>query len=312
MKMAAQVVAGVLIWMVFGAVPGWGQTQPPQGNGFKPYGSYEGSSLDSISMEDANFLLHAPVIPNSPQRGDFTPQYMMYISSKNWGHQCDYSSAGGYSNCFWNYGGTGVVFEFSAQMSVHRQIQVTYDINFGTEYSATGYSLTTFDGASHSLVDLSAGNQTSFETVDGTGYRIVTRDPDSRGLPATAVVIDGQGTQYWTAFTGSHCSRPPVQLPTSVGGHALIYDSYFLGPGTCEERFTIQKVVDHNGNQITGFSTAGLPAQDTLGRAAWPVISNSSSTDSSGCVNTLPFSNATLMSYPGANGGTNTLKVCLG
>src|SRR5438046_172768 len=52
-----------------------GQTAIDTGNGFKPYGSFDGSNLDSVNLQNGNFLLHAPLLPSYPQRGGhFNPQ----------------------------------------------------------------------------------------------------------------------------------------------------------------------------------------------------------------------------------------------
>ena len=60
--------ATFMIVLILSACMAAAQTQPGLDNGFKPYGSYDGSNLDSISLMDGNFLLHAPVETDVPQR----------------------------------------------------------------------------------------------------------------------------------------------------------------------------------------------------------------------------------------------------
>ncbi|PYP91962.1 MAG: hypothetical protein DMG65_05850, partial [Candidatus Angelobacter sp. Gp1-AA117] len=287
------------------------QTQPGLDNGFKPYGSYDGSNLDSISLMDGNFLLHAPVETDVPQRGNLSYQLLMYLSSQNWSGACD-TANGQSGNCYWSYGGTGVTFEFSGQISLHRYLTIGGGPGLPPDYSVGGYSLSTWDGAKHGLQDISNGAMTSFESVDGTGYHITMSNPDSYGIPSVALVTDRQGSQYLLQQTLQHCSRLTAQPHYVIGDHAIIYDSFFTGDRQCEEVLTPVQVTDKNGNQITGFNRTGAAAIDTLGRQAWPRVSTTLSSDSSGCANTLPFANATLMSYTGANGVTRTIKVCYG
>ena len=45
------------------------QTAPDLENGFKHYGSYDSSHLDTVNLQNGNLMLHAPLLPNYPQRG---------------------------------------------------------------------------------------------------------------------------------------------------------------------------------------------------------------------------------------------------
>src|SRR5579864_1680692 len=104
----------------------FGQTPTDVGNGFKPYGSYEGGSLDSVSLEDGNVILHAPVVPGTSERGgQLGPQLMLYMSSKNFSEHCDLMPNP--ANCFWAYGGTGITFQLSADMVLHRSMDILSD-----------------------------------------------------------------------------------------------------------------------------------------------------------------------------------------
>lgn len=61
-----------------------GQSAPNLENGFKNYGSYDGSHLDTVNMMNGNVMLHIPVLPALAQRGEFSPQYSLYVTSKSW------------------------------------------------------------------------------------------------------------------------------------------------------------------------------------------------------------------------------------
>src|SRR5258708_32232003 len=59
--------------------------QPPNlENGFKHWGSYDGGSLDTVNNLNGNQMLHAPLLPNYPQRGGLTLQSFLYQTSKTW------------------------------------------------------------------------------------------------------------------------------------------------------------------------------------------------------------------------------------
>ncbi|TMD58949.1 MAG: hypothetical protein E6I91_21175, partial [Chloroflexi bacterium] len=291
----------LLALVILAAGMAFAQSQPNLENGFKPYGSYDGSNMDSINLMDSNFLLHPTLNTDAPQRGNLNYQLLLYMSSQNWTGSCD-TSNGQSGNCYWSYGGTGASFEFTGHISIHRYLTIGGGPGLPPDYSVGGYSLSTWDGAKHGLQDLSNGAMTSFETVDGTGYRVTMSSPDSKGIPSVALVTDRQGTQYLLQMTMQHCSRLTTQPNYVVGGHAILYDSYFTNDRQCEEVLGVQQVTDKNGNQMTGFGRTGAPAVDTMGRQAWPIVNTTLSTDSSGCVNTLPFANSTILSYTGANG----------
>lgn len=64
------------------------QTAPNFENGWKPYGSYDGSHLDTVNLMNGNLMLHAPLLPGIPQRGSLGLDYTIYISSKDWQVVC--------------------------------------------------------------------------------------------------------------------------------------------------------------------------------------------------------------------------------
>jgi hypothetical protein len=43
------------------------QTQPALENGFKAYGSYDGSNLDTVNVMNGNLILHIPMPFTYPQ-----------------------------------------------------------------------------------------------------------------------------------------------------------------------------------------------------------------------------------------------------
>src|ERR1700733_9879879 len=83
------------------------QTAPNFENGWKPYGSYDGSHLDTVNLMNGNVMLHAPVIPDVPQRGAFNLSEMLYTSSKDWQVVCvPKPTVPGGMMCSWKNGGS--------------------------------------------------------------------------------------------------------------------------------------------------------------------------------------------------------------
>ena len=87
----------VLAIILVTSATAFGQTQPNLENGYKAYGSYDGSDIDTINTMNGNLILHLPMPFSYPQRGGkMNPLNLLTIGSKNWSVQC-----GGQTNCYW-------------------------------------------------------------------------------------------------------------------------------------------------------------------------------------------------------------------
>src|ERR1700686_1126053 len=93
----------VLAIILAGSISVVAQTAPNFENGFKPWGSYDGSHLDTVNLMNGNVMLHAPVVPNIPQRGALGLSNTLYASSKDWQVVCVPNSGG--QRCDWEKGG---------------------------------------------------------------------------------------------------------------------------------------------------------------------------------------------------------------
>jgi hypothetical protein len=132
------------------AVLAYGQKAPDLENGFKSYGSYDGSHLDTVNLMNGNLTLHASLLPDYPQRGKLSAQPVLVFNSKIWQVMCGSMPDNGIA-CGWFHGGTGI----TVQRPTDLQIQSTIDIFFsGTDaiYTAHGYSITGADGATHQMM----------------------------------------------------------------------------------------------------------------------------------------------------------------
>src|ERR1700756_4313271 len=78
-----------LFVLLFAASASFAQTAPNLENGWKPYGTYDGSHLDTVNLMNGNLMLHAPVLPDIPQRGGkiSIPEFL-FQTSKNWQVTC--------------------------------------------------------------------------------------------------------------------------------------------------------------------------------------------------------------------------------
>ena len=99
------------------------QSAPNLENGFKPYGSYDGSHLDTVNLMNGSLMLHAPLIPGAPQRGSLQTSINLYMSSNDWQKSCQ-PPAG----CKWVKGGSGVNVVISPSLRVHRTVNNEYSM----------------------------------------------------------------------------------------------------------------------------------------------------------------------------------------
>jgi RHS repeat-associated protein len=332
MKTAVRVCAGMLMWMFFGAVPGWGQMQPNLENGFKRYGSYDGSHLDTVNLQNGNLMLHAPLLPDYAQRGKIGLQDLLVFNSKSWQVLCQQAPNSTDTICGWVNGGTGVTLQRSVDMAILRTDEV-YNSGTGVQaFTSKDYSLISPDGSTHQLAVLAVGPAPQFETasptemesVDTTGYHVSMSGADANGVPNIATVTDRHGNQYVAIFQpfgggGGKCpaisTLPTNQLPgLSFGGVyiAPIRDDAPLGTLDCQQLQAAYKVTDSNGNFMnladpTGATTGG---KDTLGRAL-PLETGSLAPDSTGCPPSIIANYGPWMgNYSAPDGTLQKIKAC--
>jgi hypothetical protein len=190
----------------------FGQTQPNLENGFKPYGSYDGTHLDTVNLMNGNLILHLPLVPDYPQRGGLAQHYNLYVSSKDWQVKCVPDDVAG-QVCYWISGGTGVNPQTSLGMTLRRTVDISViGSGQGTPViTAYGYGLIGADAASHPLVSLES---TRFEAADTSGYHLELSNPDTAGVPSSFTITDRQGNLYVGQFTDSSAVRCG-KFPTS-------------------------------------------------------------------------------------------------
>src|SRR5437899_13055627 len=101
------------------------QKSPDLENGFKNYGSYDSSHLDTVNLMNGNLMLHAPLLPNYPQRGKLGLQPILAFNSKTWQVICGNTPDNNIS-CGWFKGGTGVALQRPTDLSIQRTIDTFF------------------------------------------------------------------------------------------------------------------------------------------------------------------------------------------
>ena len=159
--------------------------------GIKPYGSYEGGDIDSVSMVNGNLTLHIPLI-SYPQRGGrlhmgfalvySNPILQPYASCNPIQHTC---SSSGY-NVLYHWGaGTGrlaigLANDFQPFMGA------VSSSGGGVQY----YTVTEFDGAIHEMGQMNNG---SWISIDATGYSFTQQAGQN---PGAGTVMGRDGNRY--------------------------------------------------------------------------------------------------------------------
>ncbi len=297
--------------------PIFSQTAPNLENGFKPYGSYDGSHLDTVNLMNGNLMLHAPLIPGAPQRGSLQISNTLYVTSKDWQVSC----SSGSSICRWVKGGTGVNVVVSPNLRVHRTVNNDYVYANTVVSDGSAYTITSADESSHSLhgvagTEDSLGEPTQFDAIDLSGYHLTLSvpDPSHPTVLTHFTVTDREGNKYEGDFpadyaTSAGCHYPGSFMASGSGKHPPIVDDSPVGDQYCSQTAYASSVTDRNGNQMAlggGSANASVTA-DTMGRPSIAWVPN---TDFTNCVSPYAVSQAQLYTYSDPNGVTRNIKVC--
>lgn len=248
--------------------------------GIKPYGSYHGGDIDTISMTNGALQVRIPLV-SLPQRGgrlkvDYTllyetPYYTYTDNCQNdpnpsciptsYVYHLSYGQPYSLGNSGWGVP-FGIVTDFVPRSMAY---------HYNSQGVRVGKELREWNGTLHLLNGVSQ---------DATGY--TSSFNGGLGTYGTEILIDKYGTRYYFPYV--------VQTPT------------LNVPGAPN------KVEDVNGNMITLNSATTGVWTDTFGRQLGG--SSTSTTDYSGCTGTLTTVSAYIMSYPAPNGGTTQFKFC--
>jgi YD repeat-containing protein len=290
------------------------QTPPSLENGWKPYGSYEGSQLDTVNLMNGNLMLHAPLIPGAAQRGSLQISTSLYLTSQDWQVVCK-------PGCAWSKGGTGVKIVQTPYLRVHRTVNNDYVYANTVVSDGFAYTIVGPDDSTHSLhgvagTEDSLGEPTQFDSVDLSGYHLTMSVPDANHSTVLThfTVTDRDGNKYEGDFgpdfaTSATCPHAANFMISSPGHFQPVVDDSPVGDQYCPQTGYASSVTDRNGNQMTlaGGLGAAFIASDTLARApaTWPIT-----TSYGDCISPYATTQAGLYSYQDPNGITRNIKIC--
>jgi RHS repeat-associated protein len=274
--------------MLAGSYSALAQNNPNEEQGLKPYDSFHGGDLDSVSLTTGGLALHIP-LASFPQRGNLDLGFMVRFSSKQWymHTHCTNNPSGG-QTCTRDWapmGNTGV----QVVSSVDWWMQGTHAAD-GTGFDWTR-GVTSPDGNTHQF-----GGDDGGETL-GPTYPL--RSLDATGLlqPDAQTLILPNGTRYsYPNFSDSTITGPP--------------------PSVAKQGVQASTITDANGNQIS-IGSAGWT--DTLNRlipgqspgSGLPVQPGVPTSDLSKCP--TGTSSALIWNVPGVaavNSGVRTFYFC--
>ena len=315
--MKASKLLGLLVIGIAASISSQAQSAPDLENGFKAYGSYDGSNIDSVNLMNGNLMLHIPLPSTYPQRGGaLNDKSLLTVTSKQWQVQC-ITLAGSGLNCYWTPGGastagSGVGFDDTMDLSVHRTTVTNAEQGGMTTYQSWVKSVSTSDGGQHLMMAAPGsaldpnGNPISYESIDTTGFHVDLGgfDPGT-GQPTTAVLTTRHGTRYQLNTWGGKCSAVTGGGSGPNGGGETITT-------TCNYASRTANMTDVNGNVIVLNQSPG-PVIDTMGRSFIGAYFTSGvqTNDPTGCVlNGEPFQSATIFTYPGPGGASQQIKAC--
>lgn len=251
--------------------PATAQTAPKLDDGMRPYGSYHGGEVDSISLPGGNLNIHIPIISFPQRGGKLNVEYFLRLTSKNWEQKwvsVPTDPNGGYFKFVYRQRGSHSPDPNVVMVSNHHLIVKNSMVTDGAPNNNlyNSFAVETPDGSSHHL---EAQTLSEFVATDSTGLHLTNATGD---VPSVLRTRDG--------LTYSQLAS---------GG--IWYGSY----GT--------KISDTNGNYMT---VANGIITDTAGRSL--PFQGVATTDLTGCQ--ASDSAAELWTFPGYAGGTYPVKLC--
>src|SRR6267154_4538174 len=234
----------LLIIPVFCVSNACAQDNPNLEIGLKPYGSFRGGNIDSVSMNNGNLFVRIPLW-SIPQRGGVGLSFSVVYNNKGYSVAKRCPPTG----CYYQWTPKGLFgFQLADDQAIAASGKAVYQSN-GTLLGYTA-SAGTSDGAVHQMGQ--KGTSSQWETLDGTGIEGTNFHIDS-----------GSGAYLFDSVIGRD----------GVRHH---YPNSQEGSSACS--------TDSNGNQVTcTFAGNPLRTYtDTLGRIVGPSTSSTDFSNCSG------------------------------
>ena len=272
----------LLAVMVAVTIPVVAQTNVNEEQGIKPYDSFHGGDLDSVSMTNGGLVLHIPLV-SFPQRGNLDLGFSVFASSKSWymrvnAVECANPNDPNGCTPFW--------------VPIVRGSQP----QFGSVGVGGAYVTSNLDWLPDNECNVEPGNENN-------GFTVTYNWSANISAPDGAVHQFGSGV----SFNGLGCPQPPYRSLDASGILQPDSNNIIMPNGT---RFTFDTfggfsvVTDANGNKISFNSGAYT---DSLGRVvSLPPFSTTA--DVSNCP--VGSTASKLWTVPGMAGGTRSFKFC--
>jgi RHS repeat-associated protein len=267
--------------LLAGSVPVLAQTNVNEERGLKPYDSFQGGDLDSISMTNGGLVLHIPLV-SFPQRGSLDLSFSVYANAKQWYLRVNPVEC---ANQFDPNGCTPV------WVPIRRGMQP----QFGGVPVEGAYVTSSLDWLPDNECNVDPGNPDNGFTA-------------TYNWSASISAPDGNAHQFGSGSSTSFCPTPPYRALDATGIFQPDANNIVMPDGT---RFDFSSsngliVTDANGNRITTNNTSWTYT-DTLGRVV-PLPPLATTTDVSTCP--AGTASAKVWGVPGLSGGTRTFKLC--
>src|SRR6266704_1516336 len=207
-RLAVLKLVGAVLLTLTAAPLGWGQMPDIPDKGFRPFGSYQLSDIDSVSLTSGNLILHIPIV-SYPQRGNMPPLSLsLRFNNPRWSTKFVYLGMDDYGRDFWSarWGDDGMGLEIvrddTYSLAAYVYNLYTIDPNPGSQALHVVDSM-----GAHHIVENTSGDPTqgfgsTMESIDGTGLKVQN----------DSVVIDGNGIRHVANVIQTDHPTPPDNM----------------------------------------------------------------------------------------------------
>src|SRR5579871_1142472 len=262
--------------MLAGSFAAFAQTNVNEEQGMKPYDSWHGGDLDSVSMTNGGLALHIPLV-SFPQRGNLDLGFSVYASSKSWQTRVNAVECANPNDP------NGCTPQW---VPIVRGSQP----QFGGVPVEGAYVTSSLDWIVDNECNVEAGNENNGNTA-------------TYNWSASVTAPDGSVHQFGSGSSTSSCPGPPFRALDASGILQADNGAIVMPNGT---RFfdPLATAIDTNGNKIS--LNSGVYT-DTLGRAV-PLPPFTTTSNVANC----PAGSAAskVWSVPGLAGGSRTFTLC--
>jgi len=296
-RMSVCKITGAILFTLIAASLSWGQMPDIPDKGFRPFGSYQLSDIDSVNLTNGNLILHIPIV-SYPQRGNVPPLSLsLRYNNPRWSVKFRYAGKTSFGEdvwfALWGDDGSGLEIVRDNTYSLAAYVYNLYLIDPGPGTQA----LHVVDSmGAHHIVEDTSGNPSqgnTMESIDGTGLKVLY----------ASRVIDGNGVRHLGEFYQVDHPTPPDNAGNEDrAAYDIASDNGFA-----------ESTEDSNGNKITPQFGAPSPQRGNT-TPDGPVVSGW--TDTMGRFIPAPrimiSTPCETLNFPGSNGGTAPITICYG